>query len=203
MIHNSVCRVIMAYIVTTTTKDVIKMQVCKYCNHLWHRKAIWCKANIKQLVQHNHTFTTSLQQYDPQQPLQLNWKEAFGPILCNCPLSSRKEAARLLRSISERLNPPCLALPRTEEERDAGVSLAATRGGGSSEALWKLAQIVLTWCDCVRRAFIMDAWRRMFPLTYCRCLPTAPHASYQFAWVHGSTELAVGLVFHGAEGRHL
>lgn len=159
------------------------MQACKYCNHPWHRKAIWCKANIKQLVQHNHTFTTSLQQYDPQQPLQLNWKEAFGPILCNCPLSSRKEAAGLLRSISERLNPPRLALPRTEEERDAGVSMAAARG--SSEALRKLAQIVLTWCDCVRRAFIKDARGRMFPPTYCRCLPTTPHASYQFAWVHG------------------
>lgn len=115
-------------IVPTTDKDVthelfwhvlIVMQMCKCWKHLWYREAICVKANVKQLVQHKHTVTASPQQYDPHQQLQLNWKEAFGPILCNCPLSLCKEAAGLLRSISERLNPPRLAFPpvRTKGEK--------------------------------------------------------------------------------------
>lgn len=145
------------------------MQMCKYSKHRWYREAICVKANVKQLVQHNHTFTASLQQYDPHQQLQLNWKEAFGPILCNCPLSLCKEAAGLLRSISERLNPPRLAFPRAEEEREAAVSMAPVRGGSFSEALRKLAQIVLMWRDRVCRAFIPDTRRRMFLPTHSRC----------------------------------
>lgn len=135
-------------IVPTTNKDVthelfwhvlIVMQMCKYWKHRWYREAICVKANVKQLVQHNHTVTASLQQYDPHQQLQLNWKEASGPILCNCPLSLCKEAAGLLRvnfwttkSSSSRFP------PRAEEEREAAVSMAPARGGSSSEALRKL-----------------------------------------------------------------
>lgn len=53
--------------------------------------------------------------------------------------------------------------------------MAPARGGSSSEALRKLAQIVLTWRDHVRRAFIPDTRRRMFLPTHSRCfLPPSP-----------------------------
>lgn len=59
--------------------------------------------------------------------------------------------------------------------------MAPARGGSSSEALRKLAQIVLMWRDHVCRAFIPDTRRRMFLPTHSRCFPH-PHciSSHEF-----------------------
>lgn len=52
--------------------------------------------------------------------------------------------------------------------------MAPARGGSSSEALRKLAQIVLTWRNHVCRSFIPDTRRRMFLPTHSRCFPPPP-----------------------------
>lgn len=58
--------------------------------------------------------------------------------MCNCPLSLCKEAAGLLRSISERLNPPRLAFPpcgrRARSRRLHGTGARRKLFGSSSEA---------------------------------------------------------------------